>query len=254
MGELAGKVALVTGASQGIGQGIALRLAVDGATVGVNHPGPEHSPQDTLQLIDAGGGRAFSVSADVSDRQQVEAMIENVVARAGRLDILVNNAGICPLVEFHDATEDIFDRTVAVNLKGTWLCSQSAASQMLHRGEGGRIVAISSINSIIGGSLQSHYGPTKAGQRALMNHLAVVLGPHGITCNSVLPGTIRTPLNEEFLADPNIMEQYSSRIPVRRLGHPADIASAVAFLARDDASYVNGAEILVDGGAIVNFS
>ncbi len=250
---LDGKVALVTGASRGIGQAIAVRLASDGATVAVNDMN-QQPPEQTLQAIKAGGGRGFAVQADVAVKDEVDAMVERVVANAGRLDIVVNNAGICPLVEFFDATEQIFDRTLAVNLKGTWLCSQAAARHMVARGEGGRIIAISSINAVLGGSLQSHYGPTKAGQRALMNHLAVVLGPNAITCNTVLPGTILTPLNDEFLADPAIAERYASRIPAGRLGEGADVAAAVAFLARDDAVYVNGAEILVDGGAIMNFS
>jgi L-rhamnose 1-dehydrogenase len=249
-GTLQGKVALVTGATQGIGLGIAQRLAGEGATVALNHL-PEVDPAEALASV---GERAFPVAADVSDKAEVDAMVATVLARAGRLDVLVNNAGICPLIDFFSLEEETWDRTHAVNLKGAFLCSQAAARAMVDAGAGGRIIGMSSISAIVGGSLQSHYCPTKAGVRALMNSLAIVLGKHGITCNSVLPGTIVTPLNDAFLADPEVGAHYRERIPVGRIGEPRDVAGAVAFLASDDAAYVNGAEILVDGGALVNLA
>ena len=139
-----------------------------------------------------------------------------------------------------------------MNLKGTFLCSQAAARIMVDQGRGGRIISISSISALVGGGLQTHYTPTKAGQRSLMQSLAIVLGPHGITCNSVLPGTIATDINAEDLADPHKLRYMQERIPAGRLGRPDDLAGPVVFLASDEAAYVNGAELLVDGGLFVN--
>lgn len=249
-----GRVALVTGAARGIGRGIALRLAADGYRVAVNHPSDDDGPQETLRLIAAAGGEAVGVKADVGVAEQARGLVAEVVERLGRLDVVVCNAGICPFGPFDEVTEETWDRTHEVNLKGTFLVSQEASRVMIAQGDGGRIVAISSISAIAGGSMQTAYTPTKAGQVSLMRSLAIALGPHGITCNCVEPGTILTDLNAEVLADPRMREHYESRIPTRSIGTPADIAGAVAFLVSDDAAYVNGTEILVDGGALVNLA
>lgn len=250
-GSLEGKVALVTGGSRGIGRAVCERLAAAGAQVAVNYPSEEDNAAATVAAIEAAGGRAVGFRADVSHKDEVERMFAAVLERFGRLDILVNNAGICPFAEFLEISEELWDRVQSVNLKGAFLCSQAAARAMLARGGGGRIVSMSSISAIVGGSLQVHYTPTKAGIRSLMQSLAIVLGPHGITCNSVLPGTIATDINAEFFEDRDTLRRYESRIPVGRLGQPADVAGAVAYLVSDEAAYVNGAEILVDGGALV---
>jgi L-rhamnose 1-dehydrogenase len=251
-GSLEGKVALVTGGARGIGRGVCERLAAAGAEVAVNYPSEDDNADATVAAIEAAGGRAVGFRADVSRRDEVEQMFAAVLKRFGRVDVLVNNAGICPFAEFLEISEELWDRVHGVNLKGAFLCSQAAARAMLDRGEGGRIISMSSISAIVGGSMQVHYTPTKAGIRSLMQSLAIVLGPHAITCNSVLPGTILTDINAEFLQDPDHLRHYESRIPVGRLGRPADVAGVVAYLASDEAAYVNGAEILVDGGALVN--
>ncbi len=168
------------------------------------------------------------------------------------LDILVNNAGICPFVEWFDLTEELWERVHSVNLKGAFLCSQYASRIMKDHGHGGRIISLSSISALVGGKLQTHYTPTKAGVRSLMQSLAIVLGPYGITCNSILPGSILTDINRDHYADPAIFEGDVGRIPLGRLGNPEDIAGVAAFLASDDARYINGADILVDGGLLVN--
>jgi L-rhamnose 1-dehydrogenase len=248
--NLSGKSALVTGGSRGIGRAIVARLARAGAAVAVNYHATE--PTDLVEAIAADGGRALAVQADVSDKAEVEGMVGAVVEAFGGLDILVNNAGICPFHEFLTMPEELWDRVQDVNLKGAFLCSQAAANQMIAQGRGGRIISISSISAIVGGAMQTHYTPTKAGVHSLMTSLAIVLGPHGITCNSVLPGTIATDINRDDLSDPAKRAYMEGRIPVGRIGDPEDIAGPVCFLATDEARYVNGAALLVDGGLFVN--
>ena len=259
--DLNNKVALVTGGSRGIGRGICLRLAKAGAAVAVNYHVPpqrefgrdnEADAAEVVGAVEREGGRAIAVRADVANKGEVEAMMRMVVDRLGGLDILVNNAGICPFHEFLDMPEDLWDRVQDVNLKGAFLCSQAAANVMVEQGRGGRIISISSISALVGGALQTHYTPTKAGVHSLMQSLAIVLGPKGITCNSVMPGAIATDINREDLSDPEKRAYFERRIPVGRLGEPDDIAGPVVFLASEAARYVNGAGLLVDGGLFVN--
>ena len=250
--RLRGKVAVVTGASRGIGRGISIGLAAAGADVVVNHRDNPGEAEEVVAEVTKSGGRAIAVRADVADRDEVERMFAAARDEFGGVDILVNNAGICPFRDFLTMPEDLWDQVQAVNLKGTFLCSQAAARIMIDQGRGGRIISVSSVSALVGGGMQTHYTPTKAGQRSLMQSLAIVLGPHGITCNSVLPGTIATDMNAEDLADPGKRRYMQERIPAGRLGRPDDLAGPVVFLASDEAAYVNGAELLVDGGLFVN--
>jgi L-rhamnose 1-dehydrogenase len=259
--DLTAKVALVTGGSRGIGRAICLRLANAGAAVAVNYHQPEMpefghdnlaDAREVVGTIEAGGRIAIAVEGDVADRAAVERMVAETVERLGGLDILVNNAGICPFHNFLNMPEDLWDRVQAVNLKGPFLCSQAAANQMVAQGRGGRIISISSISALVGGALQTHYTPTKAGVHSLMQSLAIVLGPHGITCNSIMPGAIATDINQEDLSDLEKRAYLERRVPVGRLGEPDDIAGPVVFLASEAARYVNGAALLVDGGLFVN--
>jgi L-rhamnose 1-dehydrogenase len=259
--DLTSKVALVTGGSRGIGRAICLRLAEAGAAVAVNFHRP-NTPEfgrdnladahEVVESIKASGGKAITVEADVADPAAVERMVAETAGQLGALDILVNNAGICPFHEFLDMPVELWDRVQAVNLRGPFLCSQAAAKQMLAQGRGGRIISISSISALVGGALQTHYTPTKAGVHSLMQSLAIVLGPKGITCNSVMPGAISTDINKEDLSDPEKRASFEHRVPVGRLGEPDDIAGPVVFLASEAARYVNGAALLVDGGLFVN--
>ena len=248
--DLSGKVALVTGGSRGIGRAICLGLARAGAAVAVNHHGTD--AEGVVEAIEGGGGRAVAMRVDVARKDEVETMVRATVDAFGSLDILVNNAGICPFHNFLDMPEELWDRVQAVNLKGSFLCSQAAARVMVEQGRGGRIISISSISALVGGGEQTHYTPTKAGIHSLMQSLAIVLGPHGITCNSVMPGTIATDINREDLADPGKRAYMERRIPLGRIGEPDDNAGPVVFLASDAARYVNGAGLLVDGGLFVN--
>jgi L-rhamnose 1-dehydrogenase len=259
--ELTGKTALVTGGSRGIGRAICLALANAGAAVAVNYhlpPEPEFGrdnaadAQEVVGAIETNGGRAVAVAGSVADKTDVERIMREVVDAFGALDILVNNAGICPFHDFLTMPEELWDRVHDVNMKGAFLRSQAAANLMIEQGRGGRIVSISSISALVGGAMQTHYTPTKAGVHSLMQSLAIVLGPHGITCNSVLPGAIATDINRDDLSDPEKRAYMERRIPVGRLGEPDDIAGPVVFLASEAARYVNGAALLVDGGLFVN--
>jgi L-rhamnose 1-dehydrogenase len=180
------------------------------------------------------------------------AFVEAAVEAFGKVDVFVSNAGICPFHAFLDMPAETLKRTMEVNLHGAYFMTQAAANQMVKQGNGGAIVAISSISALVGGEFQTHYTPTKAGVHSLMQSCAIALGKHGIRCNSVLPGTILTDINKDDLADPKKREYMEGRIPLGRLGQPEDIGGAVAFLASDMAAYVTGAALLVDGGAFVN--
>jgi len=259
--DLTGKVAIVTGGSRGIGRGIALHLAEAGAKVVVNYHDPGElelgrnnvaDATEVLETITAAGGEAIAIEADVSSQPDVERLVAETVRAYGALDILVNNAGICPFHDFLDMPLDLWQQVMDVNLTGVFLCSQVAARQMVEQRRGGRIISISSISASVGGARQTHYTPTKAGVHSLMQSLAIVIGPHGITCNSVAPGAVATDINKEDFAEPGKLDHQNSRIPLGRPGAPDDIAGPVVFLASDAARYVNGASLLVDGGMFVN--
>ena len=250
-----GKVAVVTGGGRGIGRAVAVRLARDGIWVVVNHPPGDRereAAEEAFRVITDDGGTAMTLEADVSRRDDVVALFGTVLATWGGVDILVNNAGICPFETWWDMSEELFQEVWEVNLRGAFLCSHEASRIMREQGRGGRIISISSISALVGGSLQTHYTPTKAGIRSLMQSLAIVLGPHGITCNSILPGTILTDINRSVYEDPDRLAADAARVPVGRLGRPEDIAGAVAFLASEEAAYINGADLLIDGGRFVN--
>jgi NAD(P)-dependent dehydrogenase (short-subunit alcohol dehydrogenase family) len=245
-----GKVALVTGATRGIGRAIALRLANEGALVGVNYRATG-DPSQTLALIEKGGGKGFPVEADMRDPQQVIAMVEETARVGGRLDYLVSNAAINPLLKWDETTLEDYDRIQEINLRGTWVVCQTAAKQMIKEGHGGAIVTISSISAWVSAKEQTVYCGTKAGIWMLTKALAQVLGPHQIRVNTILAGAILTDMSWELL-DPasSTRSYYEERIPLGRIGGAEEIASVAAFLLSEEASYVTSAEILVDGGFV----
>ena len=250
---LENKVVLITGASRGIGRATAIEAARQGANVAINTYKDEAVAAEAVAEIEALGRKAIIIDADVALPDSATAFVNAAVAAFGRVDVFVSNAGICPFHAFLDMPVETLRRTMEVNLHGAYFMTQAAANQMVKQGEGGAIVAISSISALVGGEMQTHYTPTKAGVHSLMQSCAVALGRHGIRCNSVLPGTIATDINKDDLADPAKREYMEGRIPLGRLGRPEDIASVVAFLASDMAAYMSGAALLVDGGAFANF-
>ncbi len=253
MEALTGKVAVVTGASRGIGAAIAHRFALEGAKVAINSFADSSMAEDVIRSISEQGGQAIAVDADVSDAGAVDQLFDTVLHTWNGVDILVSNAGICPFQDWWHMTEALWRQVQDVNMNGTYLCTHRASEIMRDQGRGGRIIATSSISALVGGGLQTHYTPTKAGIRSLMQSLAIVLGPYQITCNSLLPGTILTDINRTYYAEhPDYLPRDAGRVPLGRLGTAEDVAGAAVFLASEDARYITGADILIDGGLFVN--
>jgi L-rhamnose 1-dehydrogenase len=246
------KAVVVTGGSRGIGAAISLAAARHGAKVTLLHHRDGERAASVVAAIEALGGEAVAIDGDIADPATSLRLIEESVAAFGRVDVLASNAGICPFHSFLDLPIETLRRTMEVNLHGAFYVVQAAAKQMKLQGTGGAIVATSSISALVGGGMQTHYTPTKAGVHSLMQSVAIALGPFGIRCNSVMPGAILTDLNREDLEQPGKREYFERRIPLGRIGEPADVADCVVFLASDMARYVTGAALLVDGGMFVN--
>ena len=245
--DVQGQVALVTGAARGLGRAIALALADAGADVALGLRDPSNDGGLTAE-IEAMGRRALQLPLEVGDVAQARAAVEVVVTRFGRLDILVNNAGVGPENPAEDVTEEDFDHTVSVNLKGTFFTSQAAAKVMIDQGSG-RIVNMGSQAGSVALPGESVYCMTKAAIAHLTKCLAVEWGPQGITVNCVAPTFIRTPGTEEALSDPDFEADVIDRIAgLHRIGEPMDVAGAVLYLCSPAAALVTGHTLLVDGG------
>jgi L-rhamnose 1-dehydrogenase len=249
---LAGKTVCVTGASAGIGRAVAIGCARHGADVAINFAHDEDGAKTAVGAIEALGRKAVAIQGDVAEPTTARAFIDGAVAALGRIDVFVNNAGICPFHAFLDMPVETFERTMRVNLHGAYFMVQAAANQMVKQGDGGSIIAMSSISALVGGEYQTHYTPTKAGVLSLMQSTAIALGKHGIRCNALLPGTILTDINKDDLADDAKRRYMEGRVPLGRLGAPEDLVGPTVFLASDLAQYVTGAALLVDGGMFVN--
>jgi L-rhamnose 1-dehydrogenase len=252
MGLLDSKVLLVTGGNAGIGRAVAVGAAQAGADVAINYLENEEAAARCVAAIAAAGRRGIAIQGDVADPASAEKFVHGAAEALGRIDIFVSNAGICPFHAFLDMPVETLERTMRVNLHGAYYMVQAAANHMVAQGQGGAIVAVSSISALVGGEFQTHYTPTKAGVHSLMQSAAIALGKHNIRCNSVLPGTILTDINKDDLSDPGKRAHMEKRIPLGRLGQPEDLVGPVVFLASDMARYVTGAALLVDGGAFVN--
>jgi glucose 1-dehydrogenase len=246
--RLKDKVALVTGASSGIGRAIALRFAAEGAHVAVNYlprGGGEEAARAVVESLDTPGA---AVAADVSKRAEVERMVSEVVENFGRLDIAVCNAGIEIKRPFLEVTDEEWERVIGVNLYGAFVVSQAAARRMVEQGGGGKLIYTSSVHEDIPFPGYASYCASKGGVRMLMRNLAIELAPHRINVNNIAPGAIATPINQAVLDDPEAKEEALSEIPWGRFGRPEEVAAVAAFLASAEADYVTGSTYYVDGG------
>ncbi|MDE6254293.1 MAG: 3-oxoacyl-[acyl-carrier-protein] reductase [Lachnospiraceae bacterium] len=239
------KIALVTGAGRGIGKQIALKLAEQGITVIVNYNGSEEAAESVVNKITESGGRAKAVKCNVSDYKETEEMIASIVKEFGRLDILVNNAGITADNLMVRMTEEDFDKVISINLKGAFNTIKHVNRQMIKQ-RYGRIVNISSVVGVTGNAGQANYAASKAGIIGLTKSAARELASRNVTVNAVAPGFIQTEMTDKL--PENVKEQMQSQIPLKRLGTTEDIAAAVSFLVSEDASYITGQVIEVNGG------
>lgn len=242
---LKNKVALVTGASRGIGRAIALTLSGYGAIVVVNYCGSKDKADEVVNQIKDNGGTAVAYQADIADFEAVKTMFSDIIKEYGRIDILVNNAGITRDNLILKMSEEDFDAVIHTNLKGVFNCLKQASRIMLKQKEG-RIINISSISGVVGNPGQANYCAAKAGVIGITKSLAKELGSRGITVNAVAPGYINTDMTAVLKDD--LKEKVTELIPLKRLGEVEDIAETVAFLASDKASYITGQTIQVDGG------
>ncbi len=245
-GILAGKVALVTGASKGVGQGIAVQLARAGADVAVNCHSDAAGATVTANAIQALGRRATVTPADVGKRADVERMVDQAVAALGRLDILVANAGVTLWVDFLDLDDDTWEQTIGTNLRGTYLTCQAAARQFRRQGTGGRLITMGSGAAKVAFPGASAYNASKGGIAMLTQAMAVELGPLGITVNCVAPGAVE--IERTRREAPHYAETWGRLTPRRRVGTPSDIGNACVWLASDGAEFVTGQVLFVDGG------
>jgi len=258
MNDLKDKVAIVTGARRGMGRTHALKLAEAGAKVVVSDISLEDC-QKVVEEIKKMKGEALAVKCDVSKKAEVDEMVKKTVEKFGRVDILVNNAGIAQFVPFLEMTEEDWDRTLDINLKGYFLCAQAVAKEMAKQkspkdkptGQAGVIINISSVamgQQGIGFPNIAHYCASKGGIIGMTEALAVELAPYNIRVNAISPGMIDTPMIDPVKSDPKMMEALLTRVPLRRVGKPEEVSNLVLFLASDESSYMTGSTVVIDGG------
>ena len=242
------QVIIITGGARGIGYGIAECFAERGAHLVIADTDLEAAQNAASQLNE----NSIGVLCDITQREQVRAMVAQTLETFGRINVLVNNAGICPFVDVMEISDETWRRTLDVDLNGAFICTQEVARHMIERNQngdgGGRIIFITSQAENFVGANQVDYGAAKAGLRMTMRGFAVALGPHNITCNAVAPGHVLTEMTKHHWSQPGPAEYIKSRVPVGRMGTPRDIGEAVAFLASPAASCISGVSLHVDGG------
>jgi 3-oxoacyl-[acyl-carrier protein] reductase len=242
--DLTGQVAIVTGASQGLGKAVAIGLAANGATVACLARSAEKLA-DTVAEIEAAGGKAVAVACDVTDRVAAAEAINNVAKEHGRLDILVNNAGITRDKLMRGMSDEEWDSVIATNLTSCFVCCRAAAG-IMRKKKYGRIINMASISGLIGNPGQANYSASKAGMIGMSRTMSKELVSRGVTVNAVAPGFIASEMTDAIPA--GILDEVKKAIPAKRIGNPEDVAAAVLFLASPDAGYISGQTIVVDGG------
>ena len=251
--RLAGKVAIVTGSSSGIGQGIALRFASEGANIVVDYRGHPEGAEETRTRAEAFGVKAIIVQADVSKITDTQNLVSEAWNQLGGCDILVNNAGVEKHAAFLDVTEADYDMVLDINLKGAFFLTQAFVKRLSDAKKPGCVINISSVHEDMVFPNFSTYCASKGGMRMVMRDLAVELGPIGIRVNNIAPGAIATPINTALMADKPKLDALLRNIPLGRMGTPDDVAGTAVFLASDDGAYVTGSTFFVDGGLIRNY-
>lgn len=247
---LQGKIALVTGAGRGIGRGIALELAKNGADVAVNYRSSESQAQEVVALIRAMGRRAVAIKADVSDVRQIGAMMNEIHAQLGAVDILINNSAVDPMVDFFEMTEDVWDQVIDTNLKGTFFCTQACARDMAANG-GGKVIHIGSVHGHATMPMYAAYSSSKGGINAMTRQLAIDLAKYNIQVNTIAPGATDV---EKFHDNPaHDVDSIGKQIPLGRIGYPEDVAKVAAFYASSGTDFVTGQVVTVDGGSSARF-
>jgi glucose 1-dehydrogenase len=252
--KLSGRNALITGSSLGIGQGIALRFAEEGANIVVNYRSHGEEAEDTRRRIERMGRRCVVLQADVGKVDAARKLIEDSVAALGSIEILVNNAGIEKHAPFLEVPEDEYHAVIATNMTGPFFLTQAFARKLSERGRPGKVINISSVHEDLPMPNFTPYCMSKGGLRMMMRNIAIELAPLGITVNNIAPGAIETPINKKLLSDPKLLNPLLENIPLHRIGQPIDVAYLAAFLASDEAAYITGATMVVDGGLLWNYS
>jgi glucose 1-dehydrogenase len=250
MGKLDNKVAVVTGASKGLGRAIAMGLAKEGAEILINYNSSKSHAEDVLREIESLGSSGLIFQADTRDKGQINDMMSAAVEKWGKIDILVNNAGLMYNTPFLEIEESEWDKLMETNVRGYFLCGQ-AAGKIMSKQNSGKIINISSTRQVQSWPGNAHYCASKGAIYMLTRVMALELGPMGIQVNSIAPGTIETDLNKETLRDEKFRTERLGRIPVRRLGYPEDLQGATVLLASTESDFINGASLMIDGGQTI---
>jgi glucose 1-dehydrogenase len=252
--KLEGKTVLITGGSQGIGQGIAFRLAQEGADIVIDYVGNSEPADATVTQIQKLGRRGLAVEADISSVDQIHSMMKQAVEAFGGVDVLINNAGVEKHASIWEATEHDYDLVLTINLKGAFFASQAFVQHRMAVKKPGKIINVSSVHEELPFPHFTSYCASKGGMKMMMRNLSIELAPYGITVNNIAPGAIETPINTALLNDPPKLKALLGNIPLGRLGQVNDVGGVAAFLASSDADYITGTTIVVDGGLTWNYS
>ena len=252
--KLEGKTVLITGGGQGIGQGIAYRLAEEGANIVIDYVGNPQSANDTVAQIQKRGRKALAVEADISSVDQIHSMMKQAIDSLGAVDVLINNAGVEKHASIWEASEHDYDLVLNINLKGAYFASQAFVQHRMAVKKPGKIINVSSVHEDLPFPHFTSYCASKGGMKMMMRNLSIELAPYGITVNNIAPGAIETPINTALLNDPAKLKGLLENIPLGRLGQVNDVAGVAAFLASSDSDYITGTTIVIDGGLTWNYS